>query len=171
MGGVDLADMRRLHCNSTVMGQNRWWLKLFFYLLDVGTSNALVLYNLGRSKTSNTHCTMNIVQFKMKIIEGIVGDKIESPEVDGDESDVEHVAIHIEGNIRHRCAYCALLSKARRTRFICAACQVPLCCMGNGRISNDCFAMAHKTEETTKLVIEKYEVMAKRATKKSKNKG
>jgi hypothetical protein len=29
MGGVDLADMRRLHCNSTIMGQNRWWLKLF----------------------------------------------------------------------------------------------------------------------------------------------
>ena len=43
MGGVDLADMRSLHCNSTIMGQNRWWLKLFFYLLDVGTSNALVL--------------------------------------------------------------------------------------------------------------------------------
>ena len=30
MGGVDIADMRRLHCNSTIMGQNRWWLKLFF---------------------------------------------------------------------------------------------------------------------------------------------
>jgi hypothetical protein len=44
-GGVDLADMRRLHCNSTIMGQNRWWMKLFFYLLDVGTSNALVLFN------------------------------------------------------------------------------------------------------------------------------
>ena len=30
MGGVDLADMRRMHCTSTIMGQNRWWLKLFF---------------------------------------------------------------------------------------------------------------------------------------------
>jgi hypothetical protein len=29
MGGVDLADMRPLHCNSTIMNQNRWWLKLF----------------------------------------------------------------------------------------------------------------------------------------------
>jgi Transposase IS4 len=29
MGGVDFADMRRLHCNSTIKGQNRWWLKLF----------------------------------------------------------------------------------------------------------------------------------------------
>ena len=24
MGGVDLADMRRLHCNSMIMGQNHW---------------------------------------------------------------------------------------------------------------------------------------------------
>jgi hypothetical protein len=58
MGGVDLADMRRLHCNSTIMGQHRWWLKLFFYLLDVGTSNSLVLY---REATDDS---INIVEFK-----------------------------------------------------------------------------------------------------------
>ena len=58
MGGVDLADMRRLHCNSTIMGKHRWWLKLFFYLLDVGTSNALVLHT--QTGVSN----MNIVEFK-----------------------------------------------------------------------------------------------------------
>jgi hypothetical protein len=39
MGGVDLADMRRLHCNSTIMV-----VEAFFNLLDVGTSNALVLH-------------------------------------------------------------------------------------------------------------------------------
>ena len=33
MGGVDLADMRQLQCTSTIMGQNRWWLKLFFTYL------------------------------------------------------------------------------------------------------------------------------------------
>ena len=30
MGGVDVADMRCLHASSAIMGQNRWWLKLFF---------------------------------------------------------------------------------------------------------------------------------------------
>ena len=45
MGGVDLADTKRLHCSSAIMGQNRWWLKIFFNLLDIGTSNALVLHN------------------------------------------------------------------------------------------------------------------------------
>jgi hypothetical protein len=30
MGGVDLADMQRLQCSLTIMGQNQWWLKFFF---------------------------------------------------------------------------------------------------------------------------------------------
>jgi Transposase IS4 len=30
MGGVDLADLKRLHSNCTIMGQHCWWLKLFF---------------------------------------------------------------------------------------------------------------------------------------------
>ena len=75
MGDVDLADMRRLHCNPTIMGQNWWWLKLFFYLLDVGTSNALVLYNESLKIRSQTglYSPMNIVDFKLQLIEGLVG--------------------------------------------------------------------------------------------------
>ena len=82
MDGVDLADMRRLHCNSTIMGQNRWWLKLFFYLLDVGTSNALVLYNESMKsrlqQETTTKKPMNIVEFKMKLVEHLVGGSIET---------------------------------------------------------------------------------------------
>ena len=29
MGGVDLADMKRMQCSSMIMGLSRWWLKLF----------------------------------------------------------------------------------------------------------------------------------------------
>jgi hypothetical protein len=35
MGGVDLADMRGLHCNLTRMGQSWWWLKLFSICLTL----------------------------------------------------------------------------------------------------------------------------------------
>jgi hypothetical protein len=76
MGGVDLADMRCLHCNSTIMGQNRWWLKLFFYLLDVGISNALVLFS--ESKRIQKEKTLNTVQFKMKLVEDLVGRNIDN---------------------------------------------------------------------------------------------
>jgi Transposase IS4 len=91
MGGVDLADMRRLHCNSTIMGQKRWWLKLFFYLLDVGTSNALVLYNeylrMKAEETGNTFTSMNIVSFKMKLVNDLVGNTVRNLNKSGECAD------------------------------------------------------------------------------------
>lgn len=170
MGGVDLADMRRLHCNSTIMCQNRWWLKLFFYLLDVGTSNALVLYNESCSirLPPNTYKPMNIVEFKMTLVEGLVGKTIEELFNDG-VTDVPHSAVHIEGNLRSRCAFCALLSRQQRTRYKCLSCGVPLCSIGNGKVEDDCFSKAHESEEVQRLVCVKYEEMQKRTTNKNKN--
>lgn len=171
MGGVDLADMRRLHCNSTIMCQNRWWLKLFFYLLDVGTSNALVLYNESCKirMQPNTFTPMNIVQFKMELIEGLVGRSIDDL-VDTSATDVPHSPIHVEGNVRLRCAYCALLSRFQRTRYICAKCGVPLCTIGNGKVENDCFTKAHEFEHVRRLVSSKYEEMQRRTPNKNKTK-
>jgi hypothetical protein len=80
MGGVNVADMRQLHCNSTVMGQNRWWLKLFFYLLDAGTSNALVVYNATMKGKQKPY---NIADYKAKVVEALVGGKLK----DGNEDD------------------------------------------------------------------------------------
>ena len=59
MDGVGLTDMQRLHYNTTIMGLNQWWSKLFFYFLDVGTANALVLYRLSMNNKS-----MNIANFE-----------------------------------------------------------------------------------------------------------
>jgi hypothetical protein len=55
------------------MGHSRWWLKLFFYLLDVGTSNALVIYNeamKGKQEPFNT------ADYKTKVVEALVGGKL-----------------------------------------------------------------------------------------------
>ena len=164
MGGVDLADMRRLHCNSTIMGQNRWWLKLFFYLLDVGTSNALVLYNESMKIRLETgqYTPMNIVQFKMQLVEDLVGRKIDELFESGGAGRVEqHTPVHIEGGVRSRCAYCALMSRMRRTRYQCAGCGVPLCSIGNGRVDDDCFTQAHETEDRRQMVAKKYLEMQK----------
>jgi hypothetical protein len=48
----------------------------FFYLLDVGTSNALVLFN--ETKRIRKEKTLNIVQFKMKLVEDLVGRNIDN---------------------------------------------------------------------------------------------
>jgi hypothetical protein len=111
MGGVDLADMHCLHCNSTIMCQKRWWLKLFFYLLDVRTLNALVLHNvLARIRATDEMTyspSMNIVDFKMQLVESLVGRWMDNQHV---VEAVEHIHVHIPGGIWSWCAYCALLS-------------------------------------------------------------
>jgi hypothetical protein len=169
MGGVDLADMRRLHCNSTNMCQKRWWLKLFFYLLDVGTSNALVLHNEpARMQATDemAYSHMNIVDFKMQLVESLVGRWMDNQDV---VEEVEHVPVHIPGGIWSRCAYCALLSQTRRTRYKCIGCGVPLwCSIGSGKVDNDCFAQAHETKERQILVCKKYQAMQKQTTSKNK---
>lgn len=104
MGGVDLADMRRLHCNSTIMGLHRWWLKLFFYLLDMGTSNALVIHRLSQSGLGSEH---NIVEFKKALVLTLVGDKIQGVP----EQIVEHQLVRMQNNQRLGCAYCSLLCR------------------------------------------------------------
>ena len=54
---------------------------LFFYLLDVGTSNALVLYNLSLKATAETagrnFNKVNIATFKLRLIKKLAGKKIE----------------------------------------------------------------------------------------------
>jgi hypothetical protein len=57
--------------NSAIMGQHRWWLKLFIYLLDVGTANALVLYN------ETMHESMNIFEFKQKLVTCLLGTRLD----------------------------------------------------------------------------------------------
>lgn len=157
------ADMRRLHCNSTIMGQNRWWLKLFFYLLDAGTSNALVLYNEAMKTKENKKEPMNIAQFKLQLVESLVGRKLKGLE---DDTATEHSLARISGNNRLRCSYCSLTGTYCRTRYMCSGCGgVPYCSIGSGKTGKDCFAVVHENEEIRQLCLQKYEAQ-RRTTKK-----
>ena len=160
MGGVDLADMRRLHCNSTIMGQNQWWLKLFFYLLDVGTSNALVLHNFTRQTA------MTVVDFKMCLVQGFLGDPMRPVP----EAVVDHLPLRTDG--RYRCVYCSLFNKMKRTRFRCNAqcCLLPLCSVGTGSNEQDCFTLCHGNETIRQAAIAKFESMKKIYTTQNKSK-
>ena len=146
MGGVDLADQRRLTCNSTVMGKHRWWLKLFFYLLDVGTSNALILY---RGVTDNRK--MNLFHYKKQLVHLLVGErlaKIEQPVS-------QHILVRIDGDQRLGCAYCNAFGESKRTRYICQhpQCKIPLCSVGSNCDNWDCFVIAHSNEKMRKMLM------------------
>jgi hypothetical protein len=160
MGGVDVADQRRLHCNSTIKGLHRWWLKLFFYLLDVGTSNALVIYNEAMGTS------MTIAEFKKELANAWVGHKIRNiPE----EPTLEHSLVRGEGRLK--CVYCDLLSNMnRRTRYYCSnpACMLPLCHIDPDKDIRDCFALAHANEQIRCALVQRRDKMKQKANRKRK---
>jgi Transposase IS4 len=143
MGGVDISDMRRMHCNSMLMGQNPWWLKLFFYLLDVSVGNANVLYNEVRG---NKDC--NMVEFKEKLVMYYVGSRITTvpaalPKV--------HEITKCEGC--YLCAFCALFSVRTRTRYKCNVCNIALCMVGLHGKEKNCFSLCHASESVTPMSV------------------
>ena len=72
---------------------------------------------------------MNIVQFKTRLVEVLVGERIDKL-LSGTnmEEHEQHKPIHMEGNMRLRCVYCTMRGKTIvRTRYKCAVCGVPLC--------------------------------------------
>lgn len=140
-------------------GTKKMVVETFFYLLDVGTSNSLVLYN----ETRNNHQEpMNIASFKKALIDQLVGERIKYV---SRTHIIEHIAVRNENDSRSTCAYCALHGLNSRTRFICQACLVPLCCAGSGRTPSDCFSKAHSSTEMCDIVVAKYDSMKKRITK------
>ncbi|KAG7373225.1 DNA polymerase III PolC [Nitzschia inconspicua] len=158
MAGVDVADT--MHCNSTVLGQNRSWLGLFFCLLDIGTFNALVLYNEA-IKGKKKPC--DIDDFKDQLIDALVGGKIK--DVLDDNRSVEHTMIHIPDGGRQRCTYCNLMGDISRTRFLCQGCGVPYCSVGSSKTKRDCFAFAHDNEQIRDICIQNYHRQQKNTRK------
>ena len=138
------------------MGQNRWWLKLFFYLLDVATFNSSVVYN--ETQPNNKH--VNFVEFKSHLLQYFVGDRIRAISA---APTVEHTVVRMEN--RRRCAYCAVHSKVRRTRYMCRNCMIPLCCMGNGITGTDCFMSAHENQTIMNIVRNKFNTMQQKIKK------
>lgn len=165
MGGVDLADMRRLHCNSTIMGQHRWWLKLFFYLLDVGTANSLVLYREAMDNDATRN--LSIVDFKKQIVHTIIGERVQKTIKLTDDENI-HKLTKYEGptDRRYTCVVCAIMSKKTKTRYICqhVECMMPFCTPQYG----DCHAKAHGQKDLYELCKRKWEAMQRNTNNRGK---
>ena len=166
MGGVDLADMRRLHCQSNVMGLHRWWLRIFFYLLDIGTSNSMVLFNEALQDKKDK---LNLVEFKHRLVHRLLGTRI----TDVPRGPAIHQIVRIggeSGSARQRCAYCAIVRQGIfRTRYMCSICKIPLCTPSSGKVDRDCFSEAHKSDDIRCLVKSRHMLHLSTTNKRYKN--
>jgi hypothetical protein len=113
---------------------------------------------------------MNIVQLKIKLVEDLVGRSINNLfESGGQRTAEQHTPVHIADGVWPWYAYCALMSKMHRTRYQCAGCGVPLCSIGNRKVEDDCFTIAHETEYQREMVCKKYDKMKKIKRRQQQN--
>ena len=95
--------------------------------------------------------TMNVVDYKKQLVYLLCGDRITSVE----RQIVRHELVRVEGDKRLGCAYCNTFGSAKRTRFICQHpdCQLPLCSVGSNTQNQDCFGLAHSSDDIRKALI------------------
>ena len=115
-------------------------MKVFFYLLDIGISNALVLFR----EIMNSN--INVVEYKKQLVNLLMGSRLETIGA----PIIQHKLVRVEGEMRLSYAFCSAFSmNTKRTRNICQHpwYRLPLCSVGSSKDNEDCFVLAHRSEE------------------------
>jgi hypothetical protein len=137
MGAVDMHDQRR-EVYRIGRKSNRWWLPLFYYLLDVCVVNSFLLYKLQHPEKNDTHRDFRIQLMKQMSEErppraskrGRVGEGV----VD-DNGDIIFNHSVVESSKMGSCTVCSErrrsdgkeVGKRVRTKFKCLKCNVFVC--------------------------------------------
>jgi len=145
MGGVDKFD-QYMAAYSICQKSRRWWVKMFYYLLDTSIVNSFLMYK----KSCNSHKTkyMSHLEFRSTLANELISNYSSrkrptiSPSQKRSKSNVEVISTfepHIATKIvtYRRCFRCSTKKHDKRSNVMCATCNKVLC--------KDCFAEYHKT--------------------------
>lgn len=155
MGGVDRFD-QLMQVYSISWKSRRWWMKIFYYLLDASIVNSYILYKETIKIVSTKEKPMSQLSFRSVLADELIGSFCSKTNKSSDISPVvfnkskfaktklfgetkihlTNVGVHVpvKGTMR-RCAHCSTKSKPKRSSLVCKSCQVALC--------RDCFAPFH----------------------------
>ena len=130
MNGVDRSDQLRT-MYSTARCSSKWWAYLFWFLLDIYISNALILMNESPNHQLTTKTgrpkPRTMLEFRKALACHLIGDYHEGRK----RGRVVKPDIHGGGHFPHkaakkaRCEYCKLTERKPRPResiFVCKAC-------------------------------------------------
>lgn len=158
MGGVDRFDQVK---GTYAVGRRskRWWLRIFYFLVDASLTNSFILYSL----TSRVEKLTNL-EFRVAVARGLIGgyssrkrrsslptyickkSRIACPEVYQktinavpEELRFVNVGDHMPAELEtyRRCKLCSTKVKDKRSKIKCSKCNVPLCI-------TPCFAQFHR---------------------------
>jgi len=159
MGGVHLADMKRLYCKTQLHGPRRSWIRIFFYYLDISILNAAILYG-----KTNGKATINLFHMKAQLVDHILNTIVRKEVIPVQLTGIlpKHYLKRVfERHGRRRCALCLDQGvKDAKTQSVCVGCDLrsgdnlPFCC-GNQR---DCWEAFHKIDTKKRVrIINNYE--------------
>jgi len=132
MGGVDLSD-QKVNVYDFNRKSTKWWKKVFYKIKMSAAINAHILYQAKTKKSSLLKFLVNLAEQLVLTGRKTARVKRKTNSIAGPRSkrakEFFNVGDHlpVESRGRRRCARCAQTKTDRRTKFICAACQVPLC--------------------------------------------
>ena len=144
MVGVDLVDLRtaayRLDRKSSV----RFYLRIFFDLMDIACVNSYLIYNMKHPNK------LSLLDYKIVVKKNLIqhhqGRKRAVPMSRPSKRKNQPESIDNHGGhlpdyqtMRKRCLYCAMEGKENRTFVICLACNIPLCLVKE----RNCFQKHH----------------------------
>lgn len=155
MGGVDHFDQFHSFYNISWKSR-RWWVKIFYYLLDASVVNSYILYKVTNDLHDPKASKFTHLQFRSALANQLIGDytsrkqpgikpklinrklnKKNGKVMVTDFYKIQNLGDHqpIKGTCR-RCAYCSTKIKPKRSSILCKKCDVALCL--------NCFEPFHK---------------------------
>ena len=165
MGGVDMADMKRLYCETRVHGLHRWWVRLFFYYIDVTASNALILL---KESDATVASKWNLKDFKMDWVSNKIGVNLDKKNESLKSKEDHQYSCYLEhSSERKRCGWCKLnliIDHDHKSNFICVGCRTNYgyvhYCLTSSR---NCWKYAHISEGIRKAFLQNWDESQRKA--------
>ncbi|XP_055714682.1 uncharacterized protein LOC129808804 isoform X2 [Phlebotomus papatasi] len=144
MNGVDIMDQKKSYYEQDRKCAAKFYLKLFFDILDIGINNACIVYN-EMSQEKNIGRSLTLLQFRQEVARCLIGDyrsRTRAPPTIRHSNELlqplQHCPVWIK--IRSRCHLCYTKNKVdSRTFCKCEACGVYLCFNS----TRNCFKQHH----------------------------
>lgn len=136
MLGVDLSDQYRATHPIHIPRLKRWWLQLFFWLLDTTIENSRILY----VENTNDLTLKSSYNYRLQLAADLTKGFTLMPAFQGTSSHLVR-AISEKIGVRRRRRNCRVCGN--KTTWICSTCDVPLCL-------HECLATFHERITKTK---------------------
>ena len=144
MCGVDLMNQRTAAYRLDRKSSIRFYLRIFFDLMDIPCVNSCLIYNMKHPKKLSLHdykivVAKNLIQYhqgrKRAVPISRPSKRKNLPE------SIDNHGGHLPDcqTMRKQCTHCAMKGKENRTFVICLACNIPICLVKE----RNCFQKHH----------------------------